>query len=483
MRFLAKTRSIFKGRPSLWAAAGAFGFLLIAYCVHGIWFQKQPPILLVVAPPHAWQAITDSQKNGILVLLKDQLEFSHHQTVLLSPPPDEVPVQRVEVSGRGDNGQLMLELNISRQHQSRRFTSGYQHPKASMHAALDALGAEDPNPYLLPEQTQNFWLLASATGHAAEDMPSPFQEALSRASQQETGCAGIHASLGALVYQGLKRSTNSADHQAQWVAEKHYQKALKIIPDYPRALASFAHFKTDCGQGVEAMELLRNGIQTFGASAELYQAMSHPARVSGLLQGAVNAIEKGGKLLQQGQGPALWVEKTYLYGEQWDTFEDRLSKGTEGSAERDFYRGYISLLKGNQNRALLFFTKAQKSAYPQSPYAKLSSVFESHLMGQREDALALLRQLALHRKGLRALDGEFTFRLAETFVFLNQPVEALEMAEKAFAQGFVCGSWFKQSPMLVSLAGNARWEDLLSRVEERQRYISRLFQGEWFSHP
>lgn len=467
----------------VWAGCGVVFVGLMAWFLYALWYQPKPPIYLVIAPPHAWQAITDSQKNGILVLLKDQLELSLNRTVLLSPLPDQVPVLKVEVGGRGDNGQLGLELNMTYKNKTWSFSSGNMNPKETMHAALEVLGVDAPDLNLLPGKSQNFWLLVSATGHGLEDIPSPFQEALVRASRQESGCAGIHASLGRLIHQGLKRSANSADLQAQWEAERHYQQALSIIPAYPRASGGYAVFKSDCGQTVEAMELVKESLRSHSACGELYQMMSRPTRISGLLKGARNSLERSEKVFRQPFYPSLWVETTYLYDDRWNVFEESLSKGSEGNPERDFYRGYISLLKGNQNRALIFFVKAQKSAFPQSPFAQLSSVFESHLTGQQAEALQLLRKLALQRQGLRALDGELSLRFAEAFGLLNQPNEAFALLEKAFAQGFSCGPWLAQSPMLISLPRDARWENLALRVEERRCYISKLFQGEWFSQP
>jgi hypothetical protein len=77
--------------------------------------------------------------------------------------------------------------------------------------------------------------------------------------------------------------------------------------------------------------------------------------------------------------------------------------------------------------------------------------------------------------GLRVSDGEFTLRMAEAAAFLGDSVLALELAERAYIQGFGCTRWYQQSPLLAPIRGTARFASLVQHLQERQAMLEQRF--------
>jgi hypothetical protein len=113
-------------------------------------------------------------------------------------------------------------------------------------------------------------------------------------------------------------------------------------------------------------------------------------------------------------------------------------------------------------------------------FEALSKVYELALTDRGAEALDLLRELREARTQLRVPDGEFTFKLAEAFAFLDAKSEAVDTAHRAFAQGFGCTRWYRQAPFLAPLQDLPKWQVLLKHLQEREAPLAARFPPRTF---
>jgi hypothetical protein len=105
----------------------------------------------------------------------------------------------------------------------------------------------------------------------------------------------------------------------------------------------------------------------------------------------------------------------------------------------------------------------------------LASVWSLHLEGQRDEARRILSELEHRRAADRAPDGEFTFMMAETRGLLGDVEAAMDLAHRAFTQGFACTDWYAHSPYLYQLRLTPRWRDLEAHLIARQHLLESRF--------
>ncbi len=145
-----------------------------------------------------------------------------------------------------------------------------------------------------------------------------------------------------------------------------------------------------------------------------------------------------------------------------------------------FYRGYLPLMLGDRNAAREAFARCEAVERGIPNYQRLAKVFRLALDGQRAEAGALLAQMDKERVGLRVSDGEFTLRMAEAAAFLGEQPLAVELAERAYTQGFGCTRWYERSLLLARVRGTARYGSLLQHLRERQAILEARFPPERF---
>ena len=443
------------------------------------------PTELVLAPQAEWGNITPDQRKGFGVLFKDCLECGgglvlvEHESVV-SPLEVGLDLLQLRVIRAGDE----IQVKLLRQRSGRPeevLDTGLEPPLKAVTSALRALDVEERvAKALIPRNPEAFWTLAGVAAWRVGKDAGLGMEITSALVEREPECASAWLAKGRIT--DLFLLTNSGvEMDTQPQCEGDFLRALELLPDYPRAVTSFARFKSDTGNQHEALRLLFGALQRYPRVPRLYESVAYAARTAGLLEGALLALQKRDRLLGLSRGEAGLTENTYLYLGNLDTFEAVLKSADETpDSVRDFYRAYVRLVRGDRAGAERLFTWAHLHPGGMPPFDTLGKVYSLGLRGETASALALLRKLWAGRVPLRVPDGEFTFKLAEAFGFLGSQSEAQDVATRAFAQGFGCTSYFEASPFLAGIRGTPRWNALHQHLQERQRLTQRLFPMELF---
>jgi len=241
------------------------------------------------------------------------------------------------------------------------------------------------------------------------------------------------------------------------------------VPGYPRALRFYARLLSDHGHQAEALDSLKEGLAVHPDAMNLLFGVDYAARTAGLMDIALGARARI-RALWGGDPEPPPTGFTYLYAGQVDAFEasfrPRLGAPLDGFTE--FHLGYAKLLEGKAAEAALHFQAAEGDPAAESQYRLLAKVYRFQIQGRGADARGALDELDRDRVGLQVPDGEFTFNIAEAAAFLGEEGRAMDLAQRAFSQGFTCTPWYEASPLLARLQPLPRWRAILQHVDARR---------------
>lgn len=346
-------------------------------------------------------------------------------------------------------------------------------------ARVPGLGAKRPPAGILPGRDDRFWTLVRSM--AWDGSPEAEERTMAldlarRIVEEDPGCASAWIQLGKMGYQDLSDNSRAgATDQNQ--TEYFLWEALRCVPFHPRGATLLVGVLTAAGDHRAALDLLAQATRLHPNAPELWNSMAYAARAAGLLEGSLRALDCRDGLWVRGTHP-LQITNTYLYLGDLARFEKGLwtDQGQGASTVLEFYRGYVALLRGNPVFALSHFRAAEAHAPRNSHFGTLAGIYADILAGQTEKARGRLDAMARDRLGLgmRAPDGEFTFKMAEAYALLGDSSRAVDVASHAFAQGFGCLRWYRQCPLLAGARELPRWKALEQHLQEREAlYLKR----------
>lgn len=465
-------------------------FLVLLVSSGGVFWRMQRPnpkgtILLVAAPAHQWEGLSQGQQSGVMALFQDVLEQDARLSVATSLSSKLVAGFQHEVwtlSARREGSDLELSI---RRRDARGNTSqllAHGPPQKTFQRLLTQVNLPSPAlNRLIPAEPLAFWDLAELMGPFIFPELKAKQAQAQALAQRIPECAAAHYRVAYFSLRLLIVEANTVDG-ALALCEGSFQRALELLPGYPRAMYQLVRFKTDVGSFQESLTLGLEFRRRYPRSPLAHGCLVYSARNAGLLEGALRALRERERLTGGFDADPGLAENTYLYLGDLDAFEQSLNSGNQVvfSPVRHFYRGYLALLRGKRLEALRFFRETQQQPGVVNQFELLAHVYELALSDRRGEALIHLRQLRAGRTSLRIPDGEFTFKLAEALAFLGQQSEAMECANRAFAQGFGCTRWYEQSPLLAPIRELPRWGALRQHLIERQAYLEQSFPASRF---
>lgn len=441
--------------------------------------------LVLVPEPDGWEGISSEQRRGIAILLRDRFDLTCPFPVLLEEnlrgtPPSDTTFLRLRGTRIEDD--LQLSGTLDGPSGQAAFTLPALPPAAELTAALNRVTSRPmPPDQLSPRLPKLFWELAELMGWTVDREVAPFRERAHDLVQRAPDCPAAWLLLAELDWRALILASDS-DPEIQERCRSRFQKALELLPGYPRAAYNAALLMTDTGNQREAIGSLIKAIRAHPHVPYLRHGLAYAARTVGLLEGSRRALQARDRLQGPSRAGRKIAENTYLYLGDWAKFSESLGQGPDPYVDEvvNFYRGYLRLLQGDRVQAQGWFEQILAHPGAKTDFEALARVYNLSLQGQSAEALRVLDTLQQQRMRLRVPDGEFTFKLAEAYAHLGDTEKAMLMAERAYSQGFACTAWFEASPLLAPIRTTPRWRALHQHLKERQQLLETRFSASAF---
>lgn len=449
------------------------------------WFPGSPSLIVLLADSTPWRGFTPSQEKGLLILMADSLEISAGLPVvlggdLLGEVPPEASVVRLK--GSRTQGTFTVDATLSRGSHRLKSWRASGVPLDLFRALLEPFRPQGQWAVsLIPAEPEDFGTLLEITGLESDWDTNPQLKPAHDLLKRVPGCASGWLALAGLEHRGLVLSADS-NPMGQEGCQDHFQRAIAMLPSYPRAIHHYAIYLTDIGNQREALEQLEPAIRTYPRVGQLRSALAYAARTAGLLEVGIQAVESRDRLQGVTKTGSGLAENVHLYRGDFEQFRVTLGQHSLSRAEpiMDFYRGYLYLLKGERGAALTAFQQVADHPGSKVLFEDLAKVYALALEGRAREALQILDPLREQRLRLRVPDGEYTFKLAEAYGFLGRNDDALLVAERAFSQGFGCTRWYEATPLLAAIRDSPRWRGLIQHLQDRQALLEARFPANRF---
>lgn len=328
---------------------------------------------------------------------------------------------------------------------------------------------------LLPAHPGSFWAYVDTYARMRREGPTDAGlAAAEKLAEQEANSAAIHRAVGFWFITRASRS-DALGPEAVNTALAHCLRALELCPGYPAAVADFTRLKVESGAPREALATLQAALRQRPHSPQLLLYLAYAARFSGLDPLDRMAFDELDHVYLHPTRPFPF-QAAFIHSDHRDRFLASLwvPPASTNWTLLAFYQGYIHLLEGRRPEALAAFRQVATGQRTQRMF-ETSELFQAILEDRRPEAQAILARLELRQIRTSLPDGELAFLLAEAAGLMGDAEKAVDLSQRAFAQGFGNLTWYQASPLLEAMRAQPRWPALERNMWERQRSLAATF--------
>ena len=253
-------------------------------------------------------------------------------------------------------------------------------------------------------------------------------------------------------------------------AEEAYERALAIEPNLLDAQIFLANLFVDTGKVEQAVPLLRKALQTNDNYAPAHWELGYAYRFAGMLKESAEECERARQLdpFVRANGSLL---NTYLYQGQYRKFLESLP--IDDSSFVLFYRGFGEFYEKDFDQASRDFDRA----YELDPtlYSGIGKALSDSIHQRKAEGLNLLHELESDIKQRGVGDPEATYKIAQAYAVLGDPVSATRALRMSVESGFFCLPYLSEDPLLQDLHGMPEFDRILNVARQRHEAFRKSF--------
>ncbi|MBA3599942.1 MAG: protein kinase [Acidobacteria bacterium] len=274
-----------------------------------------------------------------------------------------------------------------------------------------------------------------------------------------------HSGLGACYANRIFKGMGDAEDYTY--AEAAFSRAFKYDPNVVEARVLMVLIYLSRGEKKKARAEIKLLQEQFPNDAPLYFVKGTMHRLDGEYEESLKSFEKLAKL-----DPAARVVSSYnrarifLYKQQYDEALAELDKGTKAEPNHPMvriFRSSVLFYSGKEDEAVETIQNVLENNPQMDGIRPLLAIYLAH-QGKREEAKA---QMTDQARGLAKADHDMAYWMCSASSQLGEIDQAFYWLERAIKLGNENKPWFETDKMLAPLRQDARFAELMSKIEKR----------------
>ncbi len=274
-----------------------------------------------------------------------------------------------------------------------------------------------------------------------------------------------HSGLGACYANRIFKGMGDAEDYTY--AEAAFSRAFKYDPNVVEARVLMVLIYLSRGEKKKARAEIKLLQEQFPNDAPLYFVKGTMHRLDGEYEESLKSFEKLAKL-----DPAARVVSSYnrarifLYKQQYDEALAELDKGTKAEPNHPMvriFRSSVLFYSGKEDEAVETIQNVLENNPQMDGIRPLLAIYLAH-QGKREEAKA---QMTDEARGLAKADHDMAYWMCSASSQLGEIDQAFYWLERAIKLGNENKPWFETDKMLAPLRHDARFAELMSKIEKR----------------
>ncbi|MDR3698730.1 MAG: protein kinase [Candidatus Sulfopaludibacter sp.] len=294
---------------------------------------------------------------------------------------------------------------------------------------------------------------------------------LRESARMEPNYALTWAHLGRAYSANASLQFGGREQYAQ--AQAAYEKALALEPALLEPRIWMANLLTDTGRVEQSVPLLRDVLAINPNSAEAHWELGYAYRFAGMLDDSVREGELARRI-----DPEVKINNSalnsYFYRGQYDAFLASLPD--IDSVYILFYRGLGEYYKRDYAAATAHWDRAF-SRDPSLLQAEIGEALADAIRRHYAAGINLLRGTESKIDTRGVTDAEGIYKVSQAYAALGDRPSALRLLRRSVEGGFFCYPYLISDPLLETLHGDRRFEQLKELARRRhEQFRYRFFQ-------